>query len=194
MSLSAAPSRAGYAAGCLVMIVGVALGAAAVVLVLPRAFDELTRLEMPGSHEMRFDEAGTYYIYHERRGVVDGRVYAGDGQFSGLWLTVHRPDGTELFVEPPGAAMSYATGERAGEAIATFEIEEPGTYRVGARYDKPGGAPLLMAVGPSIMGGLFGAIASVIGSVLAGLSLGSAVWLRTFMRRAAAAQEPSAET
>lgn len=192
MPASNAPSRAGYLGGCLVMALGAMVSVAAILVMLPAAFSVLTSLEMPGSHEVAFEEPGSYYLYYERRGVVNGRVYAGDGSFSGIWLTVHRPDGTEVLVEPPGSAMSYQTGERAGEAIAVFEIDEPGTYRVGARYDEPGGDPVLMAVGPSILSAMLGAMAVIIGSMLGGLAVGSLLWLRTYLLRAREAAAPEA--
>lgn len=122
--------------------------------------DGWARAAAPGAVEVAVDEPGRMVVRSESSGFVRW----GPPQ-SGLEVSVTGPDGVAVAVEDAAGVGQYRAPGRTGRAVAVFETEASGNYRV--TVDGPEGATF--AVGeplwPEGVGGVVGA--TVLG--LAGL-------------------------
>jgi hypothetical protein len=144
----------------------------------------LTRVVVPGSSELTLDEPGGYTIFHEPESVVDGRVYSVQS-VAGLRVTVvAEPDGTAIPTVEPGATSRYAIGSHSGVSILSFDIAQPGRYRLTAEYAGGRAEPqTVLAIGHGFVGRLLGTIFGAIGAVFVGFGAALALALTTYFRR-----------
>lgn len=171
------PSRAWYWAAGALAVAGLVTGLAVAVFGYLGALDEFeafARLSVPGATEVLVEEPSVQVIYHQ-----------GDG-FTGpaeLDLSVSDPSGAVVDVDAYGSELIFHAGEGQVRAVATFDADVTGAYRV----DASGVAEGRLAVGPSwawialppVFGGL--ALAGI------GLMAGALMWLVTIVRRSNAA-------
>jgi hypothetical protein len=145
----------------------------------------LQQVVVPGVHEVSFAEPGAYTIFHEQRAIVAGRYFASDRQLNGLKLRLQsQPGGQDISIDTPTAHTTYSFAEREGSSIATFEVKQPGMYRLSAWYPEPAyDTTAVLAIGHGVerrlMAGIFGSLAA--GFV--GVFGAGALAVATFVRR-----------
>jgi len=176
-------SRAGYFLAAILLLAGVGaagwLGWSGFVALQ----DSLTRFVVPGATELTLANPGTYTIFHEAESVVDGRLYSAQG-IPGLRVTVTAEGGKSIPVVTPGMSSSYTIGGHSGVSMLSFDITQPGRYRLTAAYAGGQSEPqTVLAVGQSFLGRLLMTIFGAIGSVFAGFGLALALVLTTYFRR-----------
>jgi hypothetical protein len=103
---------------------------------------ELPRTPVPGELTLEIEEPTGLVVYDERRSWTTpiGGPYPD--------IEVEGPDG-EVEVAPYRAVMNYRWWRMVGQARATFDAGEPGTYTVRAEGDPP--ADARVTVGPSFV-------------------------------------------
>lgn len=151
--------------------------------------DAFDRFVVPGSAAVELEGTGRYTVFHESTSTLDGIVYR-VGDVSGLEIEVVSPDGSPVRVVSPTGSMEYRMGGREGTAMAAFEVDEPGAYRISATYRGDEGPETVLAVtrgfGIRIVTTVFGAIGLALGGTV--LSVGIAV--TTFVLRHRAKRRP----
>lgn len=122
----------------------------------------LLQVVVPGEAQLNLVEPGSYTIFHEYNSVVDGRVYAVP-VLSGLRVSVTSPAGKTLALNAPSGTSRYSFAGREGTSIFTFQVGEPGTYRLAASYENGRAEPrTVLSVGS-------GFVSSIIVTVMIGL-------------------------
>jgi hypothetical protein len=186
-----APGRRWYLVALLVFLVGTAAFGVFLFSQLSRLGDELMRVVVPGQHEMTL-AAGTYTIFNEQGGAVDGRVYAG-GNISGLRVSVQPPAGGVVIPLTADASSRYSVGGRAGQSIFTFTITEPGTYRFIASYEDGRTDPqAVLAIGRGFMASLLKTILGGLAIAFGGAVIAAAIAISVYRRRRRALAPPPA--
>ena len=175
------PSAAWYVVGGVLALLGLAGGLVIGILGVARVLDEpedFQRVDAPGEGSVTFDEPGGYVLYLEAPGHVTptGRLATDD-----VALTPDRPNGLPLQMQPYDSRLTYEHGNRAGKADLTFEVTEPGRYRL--EVAEVPDQVTTVAVGESFASGL--AIPILLGLAVGagGLLIGGAVMLSTGIRR-----------
>lgn len=184
------PSRKGYLVAVGVFVVGMIGFAAFLFFGLRGLGDELPRFVVPGTTELDLNQTGTYTIFHESESVVDGRVYT-PADASGLYVEVVSAEtGESISLDTPGASSSYTLGGRSGRAVLTFEVEEPGAYRLVAGYPDGSGPETVLAVGHGFGRRLFMTVAGSIAIAFGSAGIALVIAVVTFVRRRRARQQP----
>jgi hypothetical protein len=136
------PSWAWWAAGPVIWIAGIAAAVLVGYWSMADVGKGLVRMAVPGRQEFRFDQPGTYTVYHE---------------YVGLALRITRKeDGAEV--------PTYSLGSSQGQAMMTFDVTQPGTYVIRAEADEPG----VISISKGLMTKIFGGVCA--GFALAGLA------------------------
>jgi hypothetical protein len=146
--------------------------------------DELPQLVVPGTSELTLTETGTYTIFHETGSVVDGRYYAVE-DVSGLTVEVVAAEtGEAVALSSPGAGATYDFGGRSGSAFLTFDIADPGRYRITGAYPEGRAEPAtVLAVGHDFGRKLVLTIVSAIAIAFTSFALAVVIAVVTFVRR-----------
>lgn len=166
----------GYVLAALVALIG---ATAAVLWAVTGFLDQLqhpeqfARTAVPGEAAVAITQTGAHVVY------VEG---TGSAQISAADLTVVGPQGEQLAVRPYTRDLRYdvpgAPGHM-GTALAVFDAERTGTYRVGAPAVPAD--PTTLAVGDDLAPGVVRAVVvpSIIGVLvlLAGIGLAVATWI-----------------
>jgi hypothetical protein len=140
----------------------------------------LIRVVVPGNAIVTLDKPGTYTIFHEKQSVVDGKYYASD-TVTGLRVELAAEAGGPVRVVEPSTGTSYSVGNRKGESIFAFTIDQPGRYRLTTSMT---GGQAVLAIGQGMFGAIFqlvgGTIAIVFGGLaIAGIIVGLTIWQRS---------------
>jgi hypothetical protein len=141
----------------------------------------LIRVVVPGNAVVTLDKPGTYTIFHEKRSVVDGKYYASD-TVSGLRVElVAEAGGAPVRVVEPSTSTSYSVGNREGESIFAFTIDQPGRYRLMTNL---AGGQAVLAIGQGMFGAIFKLVGGTIaiafaGLAIAGIIVGLTIWQRS---------------
>jgi hypothetical protein len=166
---STGASRAGYLVAVIVFIFGVLIAAALTgffIYSILNLDDRLQRVVVPGTAELELEDTGRYTIFYEYRSTVDGREYRTAESIPDLDIRVTSVDtGEPVPVSSAFGSTTYETWNRAGESVATFRIDDPGTYELAAEYaGGVVGPEIVLALGEGIgtsillsVGTLFGA-------------------------------------
>ncbi len=188
----AMPGRWRYAAAVVLLLAGLASAGWLLWTRLAEIEAGLVRTAVPGSIVLTLDKPGDYTIFHERRSLIDGKLYIADN-ITGLRIGVTaEATGAALAVEPVRGSESYSFDGHDGEAVLTFAVKQPGRYRLAARFDDGRAeAVTVLAVGHDFLGlllrTLMGTIGLVLGSiVVAAVIVGITYQQRRRARRAAA--------
>lgn len=147
--------------------------------------DDLQQMKAPGKADFNFPEPGNYTVFHEHESVFEGAYFSSPGTVSGLRINV-QPSGGGKTIVPRASSVnaSYEMNGRSGVSIFEFDIAEPGSYRVDARYDDGGSNPVvILAIGHDFMGGLLTVIFTGLGIMFAGLGGAGAIAVVTYMKR-----------
>jgi hypothetical protein len=177
------PSRLWYAASAAIVLIGIALGVAFLWPRLAGLGDDFVRVVVPGAHEIELPEPGSYTIFHEPTGTIDGVLYSAS-DVSGLRVALSTAGGDEIALDPAAVSSRYSFGGRTGFSVFGFEIAEAGTYRLSASYDDGRTEPsTILAISSGFVGKLvttiLGFMAILLGSILLAVGIG----ITTFVRR-----------
>ncbi|HEX3881649.1 MAG TPA: hypothetical protein VHW66_03260 [Stellaceae bacterium] len=138
----------------------------------------------PGSTTLNLAETGSYTIFQESPGTIDGKVYVSD-HIGGLTIAVTAPGGASVPVHAPSGNATYNYGGRQGVAFLGFDITAPGQYRVTASYPAShGGDQAVLAIEHGFAFRLLGIVLKAVGFGLGGVIAALVIFLVTFIRRA----------
>lgn len=186
------PGRQWYVFAAVIFVAGIAFSVQHVFRSVGELGDELPQMVVPGAAELDLQEPGTYTIFHEHESIVDGRYYSTRENLSGLEIGVlSKATGEAVPVRAPSAQMNYSLGGRSGVSMLSFDIGQPGIYRISAGY--PGGRDgprVVLAVGHGFGSRLFTTILGGIGLAMLSLALPVAIVAVTFYRRRRASETP----
>lgn len=176
------PSRLWYVVAILVLLAGIAGGVSFMMPRLTGLSDDFIRVIVPGDHEIELPEAGSYTIFHEPSGTVEGVLYTAS-DISGLRVSLSSAAGGDIALGA-GSGSRYTAGGHRGYSIFTFEIPSAGAYHLAAAYDDGRTEPrTILAVSGGFVSGLVFTILGTIAMIFAGIGLALAVGLTTFFRR-----------
>jgi hypothetical protein len=159
------------------VVAGLIVGISGVVDVLD-APDDFQRIDAPGEGIVTFDEPGGYVLYLEAPGNVAPTGRLATDQVA---LIPDRENGRPLAMEPYDTQLTYEQGNRAGKADLTFEVVEPGDYRL--EVAEVPNRVTTVAVGESYASDLVAPILIALACGVGGLLVGGAVMLSTGIRR-----------
>ncbi len=189
------PGRKWYVVAGVVFVVGVAAFGTLLFLGLRGMGKDLQRFVVPGERTVEVAEPGGYTIYRET-GSLDG-VYYDAVNLPAIRVVVTSPTGRDVPVQAPGMNETYTLGGREGWAIFRFQADEPGAYRVEARY--PDGSPGpqgILAVGRGftvrLVVMIFVAVATLLVTVLLTLGIGITTFVLRYRAGRRLAQVPAA--
>ena len=183
-----APGCAWYILALIALLLGIGGAVGWMMAKLPQLGDRLTQVVVPGEATLRLTEPGTYTIFHERRSVIDGRVYSSD-RISGLRISLRNAQGERVPLSSPGVSSTYNLSGRSGAAIFSFEIKDAGTYRLTAAYDDGRAGPrVVLAVGTGFMAGLMATVFGTLAFAFAGIIAAIVIFVLVFRRRRRARQ------
>jgi hypothetical protein len=144
----------------------------------------MTRVVVPGNTEFALDEVGSYTVYHDRGGFVEGQYYGPELALGLKVELVDKATGTPVrLVSSTGS--SYSTGDHKGTSILAFTIDHPGRYRLEATLPNGRTEPkTVLAIDRGMMWALFKLIAGTMaigfgGLAIAGVVVGLTIWPRS---------------
>ena len=178
------PSRAGYFVAVLILVAGLVGAGMLLWSQLQGLGDALQRVVVPGEAELALSETGTYTIFHEPAGTIDGEVYSA-GNISGLRVALAAADtGEAVPLQNVTVSSRYSFGGHTGFGVFNFEIAKPGPYRLTAGYEDGRAEPrTVLAVSQGFVGKLLGVIFATLGVAFAALGIAAAIAIVTFRRR-----------
>jgi hypothetical protein len=175
------PGRIWYLVALGIFLLGMAAMAAFLITRLMSMDSGLTRFVVPGETTLTF-EAGTYTIFHEPQGVLDGKIYS-SGSLSGLTVTVAGPDGNDVPLSAAGSGR-YSFGGHTGYSVFDFTAASPGPYVIAARYaDDAPGPQTVLAVGAGFLSGLLTTIFGSLAIAFGGAIIAAIILVRTLVKR-----------
>jgi len=177
------PGRFWYVVAALIAVAGVAGGVYFGVSRIGGLANSLTRIVVPGEHVLKLAEAGTYTIFHEASGTVDGVLYSA-ADISGLRVRLSAATGEGIPLKRPTASMTYNFGGSSAVGILQFAIAAPGEYRLSAAYDDGRTEPkAILSIASGFFEKLLAAILLVVGLTLGPMLLATGIAVVTFFRR-----------
>lgn len=175
------PSRWYYGLGILIIVIGGAYS----VSVLISSFGDLgsgQQFAAPGSSDLFLAESGEHIIFYESRTVFKGKVYITDESLPYLNIEVkNKTTGSKAFIYSP-LKTTFSLGDRTGESIRAFKIDEPGIYEISASHAGGDSSPeVVLSVGNGISDGSEMWNNAML--YLASIILGMGVIMLTFFKR-----------
>ena len=177
--------RGGYVLCVLIILLGV-ISAAGVLIYSFQTWDRgVSRVLIPGEHELELTETGSYTIFHEYRSQHNGSVFSNSEGVPGLVCVVRDPQGQSLPIDTPLGTQTYSLGSYSGQAIFTFEADSPGTYVLDAHYpeiasDKP---QAMLSIGDNIVSTILFAVFGSLGVGIGSFAVATIVFVITLIRR-----------
>lgn len=176
------PSRLWYVVAVTALLIGCAAGIAFMLPRLAGLTEGFVRVVVPGDHEIELAAAGSYTIFHEPSGTVDGVLYTAS-DISGLRLTLTSGSGQDIPLGA-GSGSRYTVGGHRGYSIYAFELPEAGTFHLSGAYADGRTEPsTILAISSGFVGRLVSTILGAIAMIFAGGSVALWIGLRTFVRR-----------
>jgi hypothetical protein len=181
MASDIGPSRWYYGLGILIIVIGGAYS----VSVLISSFGDLgsgQQFAAPGSSALFLPESGEHIIFYESRTVFKGKVYITGESLPDLNIEVkNKTIGSKAFIYSP-LKTTFSLGDRTGESIRAFKIDEPGIYEISASYAGGDSSPeVVLSVGNGISNGSEMWNNAML--YLASIILGMGVIMLTFFKR-----------
>jgi Protein of unknown function (DUF2510) len=136
----------------------------------------LQRVPIPGQAEVSFAEPGGYTLYYEGWGAADEQPTVPPFRVS-----LASVGGEEVSIRDYGGSQTYDLGGHSGRALATFRIEEPGTFLLrteGEPQDVEANVAVGRSVGRGILLTVIPTLAGTLILVLGGVVLAVAVAVR----------------
>lgn len=101
------------------------------------------KVVVPGEHALELGAGGTYTIFHEFVGVVDGKRYETRPNLGSLRvrLTDAETGETITLVDVPPSSSYTRMSDVRGQSVFRFDIHDPGTYTLSAAYRDGAAAP-----------------------------------------------------
>jgi hypothetical protein len=187
-------SRAGYFLAAIPLLAGFCVMGWLVWGALGDIESALTRIVVPGTSLLTLKTPGAYTIFHESESVVDGKLYSAQ-TIPGLRITVAAEDGTPIPVIAPAISSSYTIGSHSGKSLLTFDITQPGSYRLTAAYAGGQAEPqTVLAIGQNFVGPLIKTVFAAVGAAFAGFGGALALVLTTYFWRRRIRERTSAPT
>lgn len=169
----------GYVAGGVIFAVAALTAALVAILGFKSMVDRVDELQRVPATEagaaVTLARPGGYTVYYEAPGVNDapGRLPS---------VAVQPLDGAApVELRDYSSEFTYDFGGHEGVAVATFRLQRPGRYRLGASGGGAGGGEL--AVGRGIGAGLGRSLARAVAIAGAGLLIGGAIAVWTAIRQ-----------
>ena len=176
------PSRLLYLLAVLIVVAGFV--AFALLLVTP--FRGMQRILMPGSQTVELTQSGTYTLYYEYQGTLQGVHYDASSDPPMLQVVIRNMATGEIFLTTHVSSNTsrYATLSRSGKSYARFNVDQPGSYQITATYpDGTSGPQFALAIAHGPFGGLAGGIMLAVAVLLIGIGIGLAVGLVVYFKR-----------
>jgi hypothetical protein len=189
------PSRIWYFVAIAVLVLGVGGAIYFMMFRLENIQDALKRVVVPGESVVALEEPGTYTIFHELSGTLDGVVYSAS-DISGLKVTLESvATGEAVELRRPAASTSYDMGGSSAVGIFAFTIDTPGEYRLSAAYDDGGSEPrAILSMASGFVGKLVAVILDAVALVIGSIALAVVIGILTFLRRRKAMAGASPKT
>ncbi len=167
------------AAAVVVAISGIVIG----VLRTSDKVDGFARFVAPATVKLNVTDTGTYYVYYEWRNKVDGRVFeTPDARPPGLKIVVTDPNGLSVRVQATDDSnVTFSVNNRDGHSVAKFRADSTGSYTMAATAAT--GDEFVLAVGPSVLGGLLAWILGGIGIAVLLFGAGLAIVIVAAVKR-----------
>lgn len=152
----------------IMLVLGVVLGPGVLFFVV---FTQLATgndapvFETPGTTVFHAEEPGSVTIWHQTRGVINGKVHVQSHTLpNGLQITVNQQGSTDPLPIQSASHATVSMGTIERRSAFEFEAKSPGDYVVTA---SGGDAPAVLAVSPSL-GSRF--VSLILGTVCSGLA------------------------
>jgi len=144
----------------------------------------LARTIAPGSAVLTLREPGSYTIFYEMESVLDGRVFSPQ-DITGLKLDMTAEgSGAKIPLIRGTTKAQYSFSGHRGVSVLSFEISEPGRYRLDATYPEGRTEPqAVLAIGSGFVGHLLGTMFGAFAVGLLGVGGGVALAVVTLVRR-----------
>jgi len=186
---SPGPGRKWYALAAVLFLIG-AVGGGLLLYKGVSGFREgVVRVPVPEGSVVELHEAGTWSIFYEYRGELDGVFYSNPPQVpEELEVSVVDSTGAQVEVGAPIGSFNYATGGHSGVSIGAIEVTVPGRHTIEVTY--PGPERFNLALGRSIG-------RKTLHVVLGAITIGAfgfiafVVWLIVFILRYRAKRSPA---
>ncbi len=175
-----APSRWYYVIIVTILVVGFTLFALFLFTQITTIIPQI-QVVVPGTHEIYLEKPGKYMIFYEYRSIINSKIYSTGEPISGMSVTIRsKKDSQEIPLSKPSTSSTYEAGGRAGVSVFKFEIEEPGTYILTARYSNGVSGPdIVLAIGQfKLLGAILGGI-----GILSGVLISGFIIIRTLLKR-----------
>jgi hypothetical protein len=179
-------------AGAIVLIAGLAAGLALVLVrdqVEKETVKDFARAPVGCTTSLEFDDTGEFVVYIETKGstpdlggdcdATGGEYERTDDDLPRVSLTLVDADGNELDLDSADGP-SYDTGDYAGVATSTVQIDDAGTYRLTVTSDD---ADFAIAVGGDAAEDADGVAAMGVGLIAIGLAVGVPLLVVGLVRR-----------
>lgn len=182
-----APNRLYYAIGGAALVVGFVGFVIFVVFLITRLASAMpsTRIVVPGSENIGFDEPGKYTVYYEYRSVIDNKIYStGETMPANVTVTlISEKDLQTISIMKPSTNETYESGGYTGVSVFAFEILTPGAYIFTANYDNGVNKPeIVFAIGQSrLLGTIFSGLGIFFASFIL-FVIGGVIILVTFLK------------
>ena len=124
------------------------------------------RVVAPGTTTVRLNDSGTYTIYYEYEGVVDGQTYSADETPPNMVVEITSV-ATGAMVDVQSAdSGAYSLDSRSGIAVMSFTIDTPGQYQIATHYsDGSSSGEVVLAIGHGIARNIVWGVGSILGSI-----------------------------
>jgi hypothetical protein len=99
----------------------------------------------PGSEEIYLPEKGTYYIFYERKGYLDDRIYITNDIYGLECHLTSKSTGENVTLQVTPTIIKYRFNGREGEVLYKFEIPSSGHYILSS--DSQRSSPIILSVG-----------------------------------------------
>ena len=115
----------------LLVVVGIALNAVAVLSILAVFHDSGTAFFGPGKSVVTITRPGHYTLWHETKTIIDGQIRSFPDELpSGVSIKVlKQPEGTNVSLRLSGSTHMESGGKKR-VSVAQLTLESPGQYEV----------------------------------------------------------------
>lgn len=153
--------------GCLAATVAFSVGMVGMVdsaIDVDRMINEFDRVVVPGTAQLELDEAGSYTIFYEYRGTLDGVPFSSTRSRPRLNCQLReRESGDQVPLYDAWLQKSnYELPDRSGTMLMRFDVDRADTYVLTCEYAGGGDAPeAVLAIGTGFVRNVLDLVARV---------------------------------